>query len=772
MPRNKVNKKFRGMKPGDKKADGTIWLSKEEFLKRKNANAPPMKALQKNVSKQREQKKEKRVVLEKPLHTAANSQSVINVPATFSPPSFQLMWLSVWTRMFEKAWNAMPPTYGTSYILDAFQIMQLVTSQVMVGTTPGVRQLPIFVQTVLNLVSPKDVAFRIQMLKYSWTSAFTPTVGSIIPVLPANFPLQWVFGDPDVGTDSLYTALINPFSPLLSSDDTNLQVAFGLIQDLNADTKLVPTDTIKMGKNDPSAFARTYAYLGIGNSPAGSVYGECEQETNFVKSWMAAQFCVFNTDDTRASRSFRPQSGDSCLLSGLPLIPGMRMRDYKSGAPVIYKFIDFEEIYYYYVEWLTAAWAAALAIPNSALIPSNLSQNLPFTYQTFRIILRQALLQCFSNQALVQFMAPKPRNGTMDNVFVPFIMNSGTYSAEIFGGMKFPLILAENMKMLKTTIRKVGTSGAKIVHVPVLGKWCTDNYLGDPQIQDPYVFTESTGLTNQSIFLDPTSETTISLYDGSGAPGDFYNMNATYYQTAMEYLNNLLSQFGNAGGQLSTVSGDGGPGLSLLDFTRFVATAPESMLAKKMRKYECLIEQRERVVELKRTKSKGKGVRTDTPRPDDLRGGPNGKLSIKESKINPDGGVAFDYSLSISSNVALSQELQAVLKSFILPVIRPDSTDSLQPQTYSEWQIAYIEPNLASLQLGGDGAVVSSYRADDLAEAAVAPITNILNGTNSSDIVACFQKLVEEGGGADWMAILKGVVGVVGAGAQIASSFF
>jgi len=35
MPRNKVNKKVRGMKPGDKKADGTIWLSKEEFLKQK-----------------------------------------------------------------------------------------------------------------------------------------------------------------------------------------------------------------------------------------------------------------------------------------------------------------------------------------------------------------------------------------------------------------------------------------------------------------------------------------------------------------------------------------------------------------------------------------------------------------------------------------------------------------------------------------------------------------------------------------------------------------
>jgi hypothetical protein len=704
-------------------------------------------------------------VKEKVVPLAANAQSVINIPVTFQLNAVQLMWLSSWTRMFEKAWNANPPATGTSYILDAFQIMQLTTSQIMSGATPNIIQLPAYVQIMLNLLAPKNVKFRLNMLKYSWNGGWIPTNTAIIGVTPAGVALHWVFGDPDPLTAPNYDAAILPFTAITNSVDTNLQVAFGLIEDLNFDTKLQPTGAVSLGKNDASAFARTFAYLGDGNSSAGSAYGECEQETNMVKSWIPAQFCTFLDTDTRVSRSFRPKSGDSCLASGLALMAGMRAADFQGGAPIIYKFIDFEEIYYEYIQWLSLAWTNALSNPvEPSLLNLNLTTSLPMTVQDFRIILRQALLQCFSNQAIVQFMAPKPQNGSSDNVFVPFIMHAGTYSASEFGALKFPLILGENMKMLKTSILKVGPKGTKVVHVPVLGKWINDTYVEDPQLVQPLQFVEQGGVTASSIFMDPIAQSQISLYDGRIGSSDYVNMNAIYYQTAVTYLNALLAQLTNTGGMLTTITGDSGPGLSLLNFTRYVATMPPEMLAKKQRRYECLLEGQERVKELKRAKSKGKAP--PPVNPDNMKG-----VSLHRKKgettINPSGDVYFNYSIAISATIALDQPIQSLLQSFIIPSIRPDLTDTLQPQSYAEWQIASIEPNLATYQTGGD-AIASTVRADDLSAAAAAPLTNIMSGENSSDIMKVFQKLVEEGDGPDWLGLLKAGVGMA---FQVASFF-
>lgn len=751
-----------------RKKDGTLWLSNKEFKAQQKKNGksvpPPLRRGGPKGGRANAPPKVKRAKVVKATFIAANAQTIINIPVSFVLNSVQLMWLSVWSKMFEKNWNAMPPLFGTVYILDAFQIMQTITGEAMSGTTPSVKELPVFVQTILNLLAPKNVAFRVNALKYSWSSQFVPTTGSVISVFPAGVNLEYVFGDADPSTSLVYNALIIPFLslPPNTTDNANLQIAFGLIENLNADTKLAPTGDVKLGQKDPSAFARTYAYLGLGNSAAGSTYGECEMETNIVKSPLAAQFSLFQTTDTRASRSFHYQSGDSSFLAGMALIPGLRERDFQSKGPVIFKYIDFEEIYYFFTQWLILAWSAAMAVPDALTNNAILFTSLPMTAQTFRIVLRQALLQCFSDQGMVQFMSPKPQNGPTDNVFVPYILSAGTYSAAIFGGLKFPLLLAENMKMLKTCVLEVGTK-TKVVHIPVLGNWINDTFDADPQLVAPGQFVEAGGLTSASIFMSPIGQTDISLFDGSGTASTFYNLNGTYYQTAMDYLNMLFANFGNAGGQLSTVSGDDGPGLCLLNFTRYVQTAPPQMVAAKQRKYECLLEHAERKkIQIRSTSKDGK-LPKEVIRPTDMNyQNTKGLKQLRDeqlTKVNPIGSVFTDYTLNISSTYQLTQPVQAILKSFVIPTIRPDPTDALQPQTVSEWQIAYIEPNLAAYQTGGDVLAVT-FRSDDLAEAANAPITSVLNGINSSDVMSVLMKFVQEGTGPVWMDILKGVVGV------------
>jgi len=128
--------------------------------------------------------------------------------------------------------------------------------------------------------------------------------------------------------------------------------------------------------------------------------------------------------------------------------------------------------------------------------------------------------------------------------------------------------------------------------------------------------------------------------------------------------------------------------------------------------------------------------------------------------------VNSNLTLSISSNRQLTQPLQALLKNFIIPNIRPDANDSIQPQTASEWQIANIEPNLATYQTGGD-VMASSFRGDDINEVAFAVITNILNGQNSSSLMEMFGELIKESSGPIWGDILKGVLGVGMAAANV-----
>jgi hypothetical protein len=795
-----------------KKAKETgFWPDGKPFLSDKDFRAQKKLRPKKNEKKKKEglprQKKDKKVqkkerVYKKPppVAVAVNAQTVINIPATFAVPAVQNMWLALISRMFEKGWNSMQtvPPLGDVYIQDAYVILQTLTSQYMTSETPTVQKLSYWIEVVFNLLAPKQVSFELAEIKYTWASGFPANIDSVVTVFLAGRPYLWVFGSPDQASSLTATNFITPFTyDPLATDPTNLQIALGLlVQDGNPDTKLVATDSVQLGKRDASAFARTFEYLGGGNSLAGGAYGEGEMETSHVKSHIPCQFSVFGNNDTRVSRSFRIKSCDSCLLATLPLIHGYRMRDFKTPGPVIVKFIDFEEIYSWYTQWLALAWTQALQVPTNLPVNSILATPLPFSVQTFRIILRQAILQCFVDQSTVQFLCPKIASSNNDCVFIPFLTSAATYSASLYGTMKFPLVLAENIKMLKTSVlRLTENKNVVVTHMPCLGTWVGDTYFNDPQLTFPIVFPGQGSLlppmTPSSIFgLGPGSEPEVDLVDGTlAAPaGTFLNFNSTYFQSSVDMLNNLLSLLTNTGGPLSTVAGDSGPGLSLLNFTRYIQTLNVDQRSKSMRRGELLIEHVERLTELKKTTSQKKLIKvapeivteryrvppTDSNR-FQHRDAPLGKIRDEDMHgrtktnltINPDGGVGVDVTTAISSNMIMSQDMQAFLKMVVIPTIRPDPVDASYPQIASEWQIAYVEPNLVSYNIGGDVAVCSTFRVDDIFEAAAAQVTSITNGQDSSDIVAVFKKLVETSTGPDWMGILSGVVG---AGLSIAKA--
>jgi len=155
----------------------------------------------------------------------------------------------------------------------------------------------------------------------------------------------------------------------------------------------------------------------------------------------------------------------------------------------------------------------------------------------------------------------------------------------------------------------------------------------------------------------------------------------------------------------------------------------------------------------------------EVPRETDMKGTTE---SSQDRTANPPGGVAYDITQSISSNFNLSQDMQAFLKTVIIPCIRPDVNDSVSPQIVSEWQIANIEPNLCSYNISGEMGFTGTFRASDLFTAANSLITSIYNGQASSDLALVFEQLVRDNGGPDWLSVISGVVG---AGFQIAKAF-
>jgi len=656
------------------------------------------------------------------------------------------MILSLWSKLFQKAWTAQSvidndlDTIGNSYVY-----CQNLFAAATAGNKPAIEALPHWLHVILNLLKPHSPKFRINTLKYQWNVPYAPELDTSATVQIAGKQYQFPIGYPDVSQSSGY---IQPIIPATISSDalTNgvgFQAMMGLFRNgALPDTDLVSWGTVTYGLEDPSVFARSFNYLGSSSDTPGGSYGECELETNYLKSWIPAQFCPYADADVRVSRCFHHKSGDSSLLMTLPFLPGLHMADYRNPAPVIYKYIDFEEIYSWIIQWLVASLAQVM---KNAASTELVTAPLDMSSQTFRIVLRQALLQIFSEQATVQFMTQRPAASSTDNVFVPFVLNSGTYSSPSFSQVKYPQILIENLRMLKTTVRKNPGSKAKLVYLPVLGRWWNDEYNSDPDLAENTAWNQPARST-KLFALDPSAETNIDLIDGN-AGTVVINMNSEYYQTAAAAISTYFSNLVAAGGVLSTCGGDTGPGFSLLHLTKYVSTFSATHVAT-----DPFAIMKQHVLEVTRSKSKGKLV--------------SQPVRIAEKKSGPVttvvGSVANNYVSSVSSSVPLSQDLQLLVTRFIVPVIRA-SVVAPGIQQESEWQIAYVEPYRIDTSTGAVGTGNTLSIAANIAAASLAPITAITSGANSDELVGVMKHLAETGKAANWGALLSGALQFGGA---------
>lgn len=679
-------------------------------------------------------------------NSTVTSQSILNIVATAQIPALQGMWLGVWGKMFTMDWTnetTVPVGFGLDYIYDAYVIMQQMTALSMQGDTLTVSQLPYWVQVVLNILRPTVVPFKVSKLKYSWTSGFNPAIVSPQPVLVAGKQFNWVFGSPDPLQPGYNQPMIMSSYNPSNTVDANLIAAFGLIQNLNEDTRLIDYGTIKAGASDPSGFARSFSYYGGGIGQSSATFGSCELETTYIRSWMASQFVTYIPEDTRVSRSLRIKSMDSNGLCYLPLIPGLRMKDYKDPGPVVIKFLDFNEIYAAAIQFYIQAYTAWTTVQSSQSGP--LAAPFPFSVQSFRIVLRQAVLNVLSDQSGFQFMYPKVQNGTGDNIFVPFFVSANTYPSAEFGKMKLPQMLAENLRALRTRVLAIGQRKTKLVHTIVLGNWILDDYDDQPQLADDLEYANSAG----NLIFSSMAENSISLVDGSNltSVGQYVNLNSQYYVSVMQLWNTAIEQFGSP---VTVVLGNG-PGLSLLGMTRYVFTDNDQTLTipdmKRQKKTYPLLQEHYEAMMMKKKKSEKLLIDKEKIKE---------KEKVKKKELdNPPGSVYTNYTSAISCVYQMTAQAQTVCNYLILPTIRPDPLDNAYPQTQTGWQIAYFEPHQATY---GTVSAKGSSRWEDINSTAAAEVILPQADKLKDDFANTWSILTDLGKGVNWMSILEGIV--------------
>jgi len=441
-------------------------------------------------------------------------------------------------------------------------------------------------------------------------------------------------------------------------------------------------------------------YNGLQPSQAGGYYKDVENEVTITAPMFSSfsQYIDTSNKETRVPLKLHAYAGDAALTAGWPLHPTF-VSFFNKKAPS-FKCIDFDWICFTLTTWVGRLITKAINMGSW-----NPGDTLPMTYQDFRIVLRQALLNLYDSQYMLQFTGPLDF-GTNENGFVPFMINGNSYGAQFFEGMLVPELIQENLAALKARTIRVGTEGKSKLNVqtffPVLGQ-----YVQDTIPVPAYTFN---GQTYPLFEVQP--QVPISLINGNTTGNNYVNFNSNYYQVCLSNWNEAVSRMKEYSASQTSIVGDAGPlGLGILYYTSVVQSVDQTKIAGpanvKLSKYtEFMMNSKsaEPPKIVKMDSKKGLGCMS------------NATIAPVQA-LPPATLVSMTQEFSTMS-IPPSSEMQALLDTLIVPVIRVDpngTTDQLSLQMY---QVEAKEPINSTYNpytnIGGGGLVARLGKLADL----------------------------------------------------------
>lgn len=534
------------------------------------------------------------------------------------------------------------------------------------GSNIEVSKMPRIFDVLTQLLTTKTVRLGAGIVRYSptWSEvfefpeAFTTPTGAV-----------WTCVQP--GNSDVVSFTTNAVPP--SADD------YSVLLKLSEQNKEFGSQVVEYSQNkglytqDPSCYARVYSYFGSGGTPQIGCYNEVELEAPFQYPQFS-RFVNYDLSDRVISRIFHPTVGGINTAVGQTLVQPCNYSLLRNPIPAIYKFIDFYQIYTVLCHYMVNVLEQSSI---SAGTPDYVADTLPFTQEEFCVALRQALMTQYPSQIHGQFVAPQTGVPTQNvSVFEPFIVDSVTAASQAFASFLIPQFLQENLCMLKQTYSDISstpksdkfkTPPKRLRHnyYPVWGV-----YSGDI----PPVFSFQTGEGSKPLFTPaPGNAATWRLWDAvsNQNPLEKFNFNSIRFTSVVSAWNDALTRRQNVTSKIGPISGDEGPGVKLLLYTRVVEYIPQGTLEGKSRysspMYDSIVNKPgDRQAKEKDFKEKKKE---------------------KEKKIDAVQPASyFDlYTEAILSHCPMAMDYFGAVRYFILPEIRLDAqgTDTLTQAAYA-----------------------------------------------------------------------------------------
>jgi hypothetical protein len=523
------------------------------------------------------------------LFEKQNAQQMI--PAVFS--TSQIRTMHVKTNFVTSSFNVAIATLA-SFICQKGQMSNTVTTGVtlpwnqiygglaylMVGAqqqiqggVQGLTTLPLVIDNLIQALKPKEVNFhKYSKISYGW-NPFGP-VQQISPFPSGDGNWAPTFADPDIQT-AFWNSPATLWAPVAGTESqyATLLKILGNIANTPG-LAIVENGTSKKMSKDVSAYARNYSYNGLSVTPTAGMYRDIELEVE-PRAPLYSSFCAYDTPDERAPRKLGVYSGGPSLSVGWPLHSSFT--DEYNKCPIVYKQIDFEEIYAFCCSWMVRMKEAIQVNSSTSLPPA--AGPFPFSQQSFRIALRQALVNLFDSQYFAQYDGYTRYNGNATNAFIPFLITGGTFGGQYFSKMMVPEIFAEILNALKPRKLEITNKKSEInlpTYVPIIGRYFQDT---------PATFVYNFGGVSTNLFADIPAEGVINLTDGfcgTELPPGYINLNNSFYQGVIADWNFHVGLLSGVSTETRTIGMDSGPsGLCTLYTTKIQAAEPvEDMLAR------------------------------------------------------------------------------------------------------------------------------------------------------------------------------------------------
>lgn len=592
----------------------------------------------------------------------------IMIEAEVNALAVQGMPLGVISLGYSKGWfeNNTDPMYWAYQALLADIIYNLRNENVKVVGRAR------YINTILESYRPKTVGFKTGVLSYAWKGTEKIAINNRFDCRTFGY---FLFERSTTITAGGWATQTAP--PNASTDGDIYPVAASLFA-LLADSNRVSTEYELVEKkalyytSDVSPYASNSPYYGQGNGVASGAFSSCECEVP-TKSKILANLSRYQQADGRIARKLALTSGDSTAAYALGYLPSFSPRNYDTCYPIVYKYLDIDEVVLSLQYWYISLVSQAIAMANSPTSPVSINTELTYACQqfswspqTFRLMIRQAVLGMFSDsQALGQFLTFHD----VTNPWEPLRVGSNCYGIASAEKLVVPNALNENLRCLLPVkykvISKFQNSKNRLFFVPIWGI-----YTGAPIINSQGNFLDEEGAsTFGSLFLGDSDEDP-RMVDGVDKNGNVCDLNRTTKLNELlddwNYRLNILQQFT---GGTSTIGGASNG--SVLSITR-VNEYPEVR-----RELETIPRHLMRIVEPQYVHTVKSG---------------SGKTSQeKQYYVPPNASLIQQRTFGFTSVTTITETLKQALPYLILPIVTNTKGDL---PTLREYRTGTLECNI------------------------------------------------------------------------------